>query len=65
MSNAIIYPQFILDESNKLNLIEYGERIPGGKQELFEYATGINLLDAQFQISVKFKNLKIKRKEKL
>ena len=65
LSNAIIYPQFILDESNKLNLIEYGERIPGGKmRELFEYATGINLLDAQFQISIKFKNLKIKRKKK-
>jgi len=62
LNNAIIYPQLILDEYNNLNLLEYGERIPGGKmRELFEYATGIDLLNAQFQISTKKKNLKIKK----
>ena len=46
----------------ELNLLEYGERIPGGKmRELFEYATGINLLHAQYKLSLNIKKIILKK----
>lgn len=52
IKNAIIFPQFIKTSSG-LRLCEIGERIPGGvMKELFEYATGIDLVDLQLDISL-------------
>ena len=64
LNNAILFPQFILDKENKLNLIEYGERVPGGKNmEMFLYSTGINLYDVNYRISLNL-NLDFKKFKK-
>ena len=52
IKNAIIFPQFI-KTTKGLRLCEIGERIPGGvMKELFEYATGIDLVELQLDISL-------------
>jgi|SaaInlStandDraft_1057018.scaffolds.fasta_scaffold00726_6 undecaprenyl phosphate N,N'-diacetylbacillosamine 1-phosphate transferase len=52
INNAIIFPQFIKTQKG-LRLCEIGERIPGGvMKELFEYSTGIDLVDLQIDISL-------------
>ncbi len=49
--NAIIFPQLILTPSGP-RLVETGERIPGGvMKELFELATGIDLVRLQLDIA--------------
>lgn len=49
--NAIIFPQLILTSSGP-RLVETGERIPGGvMKELFELATGIDLVRLQLDIA--------------
>lgn len=64
LKNAILFPQFIFDKSKKLHLIEYGERVPGGKNmEMFLYSTGINLYDVNYRISLNL-NLDLKQFEK-
>ena len=49
--NAIIFPQLILTPAGP-RLVETGERIPGGvMKELFELATGIDLVRLQLDIA--------------
>jgi len=67
LENAILFPQFILDKKNLLSLIEYGERVPGGKNNnIYHYATGINLYEINylFSISKKTNLSKIKLEKK-
>jgi biotin carboxylase len=52
ISNGIVFPQMILCSRGPI-LVETGERIPGGvMKELFEYATGIDLVRLQLDISL-------------
>lgn len=64
LNNAVLFPQFIFDKSNKLSLIEYGERVPGGKNmEMFFYSTGINLYDVNYRLSLNL-NLNLRKFKK-
>ncbi|MCA1055308.1 ATP-grasp domain-containing protein [Rossellomorea aquimaris] len=63
IKNGIIFPQMIKGEDG-LSVIEVGERIPGGiMKEVFEFATGYNLIDLQLDISlgeeIKLPNYKV------
>ncbi len=50
--NGIIFPQFIISE-NKVYLIEFAERVPGGlMNKVFEYSTGIDLNRFQIDCSL-------------
>lgn len=52
IETAIIYPQMIVTKDGPY-VVEIGERIPGGQmKEIFEYATGYNLVDIQLNISL-------------
>ncbi len=59
IKNGIIFPQFIIKE-NKIYLIEFSERVPGGlMNKVFEYVTGIDLNKYQIDCSLnKIKNIK-------
>ena len=59
IKNGIIFPQFIIKE-NKIYLIEFSERVPGGlMNKVFEYSTGIDLNKYQIDCSLnKIKNIK-------
>lgn len=51
INNGIFFPQFLVNKK-AFYLCEIGERIPGGiMMELYQYATGIDLLDLQIDIS--------------
>lgn len=53
IENGIFFPQFLVD-STGFYLCEIGERIPGGvMMELYRYATGIDLINLQIDISAK------------
>jgi biotin carboxylase len=52
IGNGIIFPQMILTQRGPI-LVETGERVPGGvMKELFEYATGYDLVRLQLDISL-------------
>lgn len=52
IENGIIFPQIILTKDGPV-MVEFGERIPGGiMKELFEYATGYDLIDLQIDIAL-------------
>jgi len=52
IENAIIFPQFLIGQQG-IRLCEIGERVPGGvMKELFEFSTGIDLVDLQLDISL-------------
>ena len=52
IKNGIIFPQFIL-KNNKIFLIEFSERVPGGlMNKVFEYSTGIDLNKFQIDCSL-------------
>ena len=52
IKNGIIFPQFII-RRNKIYLIEFSERVPGGlMNKVFEYSTGIDLNKFQVDISL-------------
>lgn len=52
IENGIIFPQIILSPRGPI-MAEFGERIPGGiMRELFEFATGYNLVDLQIDIAL-------------
>ncbi len=56
IKNGIIFPQFILKE-NKIYLIEFSERVPGGlMNKVFEYSTGIDL--NKFQVDCSLNQIK-------
>ncbi len=59
IKNGIIFPQFILT-GNKIYLIEFSERVPGGlMNKVFEYSTGIDLNKFQIDCSLnKVRNIK-------
>ena len=51
LENAILFPQFILDKK-LLSLIEY-EKGPNGKNNnIYHYATGINLYEINYLFSI-------------
>jgi biotin carboxylase len=53
IENGIIFPQIILSPRGAI-MAEFGERIPGGiMRELFEFATGYNLVDLQIDIALR------------
>ncbi|MGM0411232.1 MAG: ATP-grasp domain-containing protein [Bacillota bacterium] len=53
IKNAIMYPQFKVQENGKAALIEYGERLPGGLMwKLFELTQGVDALKLQLDISL-------------
>ncbi len=52
ITNGIIFPQVILTRRGPV-LVETGERVPGGvMKELFEYATGYDLVRLQLDVSL-------------
>jgi biotin carboxylase len=52
IENGIVFPQFILGE-RCVKVVEVGERIPGGiMMELFQLATGYDLVKLQLDISL-------------
>ncbi|MFZ7103247.1 MAG: ATP-grasp domain-containing protein [Peptococcaceae bacterium] len=52
LENGMLFPQIIITEKGPL-VIEMGARVPGGvMKELFEYATGYDLLDLQIDFAL-------------
>ncbi len=66
IKNGIIFPQFILT-GNRVYLIEFSERVPGGLMDkVFEYSTGIDLNKFQIDCSLsKVKSIKHYQKFKV
>lgn len=53
IKNGIIFPQFIISLEKKIHLLELGSRVPGGVMDkLFEYATGIDLMEFYIDLSL-------------
>ena len=52
LKNGLLFPQIIITEKGPM-VIEIGVRVPGGiMKELFEYATGYDLLDLQIDFAL-------------
>ncbi|KJS81127.1 MAG: hypothetical protein JM58_17860 [Peptococcaceae bacterium BICA1-8] len=52
LKNGLLFPQIIITEKGPM-VIEIGARVPGGiMKELFEYATGYDLLDIQIDFAL-------------